>query len=128
MRNRLTYFISIILVILLGLASRHFSEFLPGWINLYLGDILWAVMVFLMTGFLFRRKSTLWVAAAAIIFSYFIETSQIYHSPWLDNLRRTSIGGLILGFGFLWSDLVSYSVGVVLAVSLEKKLLMSRKL
>ena len=31
----------------------------------------------------------------------------------------TTLGGLVLGFGFLWTDLVCYSAGVMFAVIVE---------
>jgi len=77
-------------------------------------------MVFLMVVFLFHKKSTHWVALAALVFSYSIETSQLYHAPWIDILRANRLGGLVLGFGFLWSDLVCYTVGVAFGVVMEK--------
>ena len=46
-------------------------------------------------------------------FSLMIELSQLYHAPWIDAIRRTRLGGLVLGYGFLWSDLACYAVGVV---------------
>ena len=52
-------------------------------------------------------------------FSVAIEISQLYHAPWIDSIRRTTLGGLILGFGFLWSDLACYAVGVGLGVIIE---------
>jgi len=81
---------------------------------------LWALMVFLLVGFWFHRKSTLWVALAALGFSYCIEISQLYHAPWIDAIRANRLGGLVLGFGFLWSDLVCYTVGVGFGVVMEK--------
>jgi hypothetical protein len=118
-RNRLLYFLLLLTTIGAGLASRHFAAVLPPWVQLYLGDGLWALMVFFLTGFIFQLKSSLWVAAAALIFSYSIEISQLYHAPWIDTLRSYRLGGLILGFGFLWSDLVCYSVGVGVGYLLE---------
>ena len=59
------------------------------------------------------------VAAISLLVCYGIEVSQLYHAPWIDDLRRTRLGGLIVGFGFLWSDLVCYAVGVMLALLLE---------
>ena len=111
-RNRLVYALLIAAVILLGLATRHFANKLPEWNKLYLGDALWALMVFFMVGFLFARKSSLWVVSAALAFSYGIEFSQLYHAAWIDAIRNTRIGGLLLGYGFLWSDLVCYTVGI----------------
>ena len=111
-RNRIVYFLLIIATIVLGLASRHYSTVLPQWVHAYLGDVLWALMVFLMLGFIFRRKDSRWIAIMALAFSYGIELSQLYHAPWIDALRANKLGGLILGFGFLLSDLICYTVGV----------------
>jgi len=111
-RNRIVYFLLIIGTILIGLASRHYSTVLPQWVHAYLGDGLWALMIFLMFGFIFRRKDSRWIAIMALAFSYGIELSQLYHAPWIDALRANKLGGLILGFGFLWSDLICYTVGI----------------
>jgi hypothetical protein len=121
-RNRYIYSLLLIATIAVGLASRHFSGILPHWVQLYLGDTLWALMVFLLFGFVFSKKRTLWVAVAALTFSYGIEISQLYHASWIDALRAYPLGGLILGFGFLWSDLVCYTLGVGGGYVLEKVL------
>ena len=125
-RNRFLYLILLVLTIVTGLASRHFSTILPHWVQLYLGDGLWALMVFVMFGFLFQTKSTRFVAITALAFSYSIEISQLYHASWIDALRANSLGGLILGFGFLWSDLVCYTVGVGFGYVMEKVFLKDR--
>jgi len=77
-------------------------------------------MVFLLFGFLFPKKSLRWVAIAALAFSFGIEISQLYHAYWIDNLRSNPLGGRILGYGFLWSDLVSYTAGIGFGVAMEK--------
>jgi hypothetical protein len=111
-RNSLLYFLLVVITIIAGLASRHFSTVLPPWIHLYLGDTLWALMVFLMVGLIFHCKESRWIALAALLFSFCIEISQLYHAPWIDELRSNRVAGLVLGFGFLWSDLICYSIGV----------------
>lgn len=118
-RNAFTYFSLVITVMILGLSSRHFSTDLPNWINLYFGDALWALMIFFLFGLIFRSREAKWIAAVALLFSISIEISQLYHSQWIDLLRNTTIGGLILGYGFLWSDLVSYTVGIGAGVLIE---------
>ena len=79
-------------------------------------------MVFLLFGIFFTKKNTAWVAVAALLFSFAIELSQFYHSSWIDSLRSYPPGGLILGFGFLWSDLVCYTIGVGFGGVMEKVL------
>jgi hypothetical protein len=110
----------VVITIAAGLASRHFSAFLPHWVQLYLGDALWALMVFLLFGLLFHKKSTIWVAIVALTFSFCIEISQLYHASWIDALRANRLGGLVLGFGFLWSDLVCYTIGIGFGYLMEK--------
>ncbi|MCA9011825.1 MAG: DUF2809 domain-containing protein [Planctomycetaceae bacterium] len=39
--------------------------------------------------------------------------------PWLDSLRQTILGRLILGFGFLWSDLLCYTAGVAIGIGID---------
>ena len=68
---------------------------------------------------LFPRLKPLHAAAIALVISYLDEISQLYHAPWIDAIRATTLGGLILGFGFLWSDLACYTVGVSLAASVD---------
>jgi len=59
------------------------------------------------------------IAISALAFSIAIELSQLYHAPWIDSIRHTTLGALILGFGFVWSDLICYAVGVLLGVEIE---------
>lgn len=119
-RNGFIYFVLVIFVMGLGLSTRHFLEHLPNWINLYLGDALWALMVFFLFGLMFRGINTRWIIAMAFLFSFSVEISQLYHSPWIDTLRHTKLGGLVLGYGFLWSDLVSYGVGISIGILVER--------
>ena len=119
-RNPLIWIALIALVIPLGLGSRRYAHALPAFIATYAGDTLWALAAFLGFGLVLPRASTLRVALLAITFSVLIELSQLYHAPWIDSIRHTTLGGLILGFDFVWSDLVCYAVGVGLGVVLER--------
>ncbi|MBJ8052895.1 DUF2809 domain-containing protein [Bacillus cereus] len=111
-RNRLLYAVFTIVVIILGLSSRKFAFALPNLLNDYLGDALWALMIFTGFGFLFPKIETKKLAFISLIFCYGIEISQLYHAEWIDSIRAKTLGGLVLGYGFLWSDLVAYTIGV----------------
>ncbi|TGD80887.1 DUF2809 domain-containing protein [Hymenobacter wooponensis] len=99
---------------LLGLCSRHYGAWLPGWVAVYAGDTLWALLVYWLLGLGWPSCPAKWRAVVAISFSFFIEVSQLYHPAWLEAARNTTLGSLVLGHGFLWSDLVCYTVGVLL--------------
>jgi hypothetical protein len=131
-RRRKVYSFLIITVILSGLASRYFSNLLPYWVELYVGDSLWALNIFLMLGFIFITKSSFIIAIPAFIFSLLIELSQLYHTPWIDSIRAYKVIGIILGYGFRWTDLLCYFAGIAIGVIIEKtnfadKFLFSKK-
>ena len=106
-------------MVALGLASRRYAALLPEFLAEYSGDTLWALTAFLAVGFIFPHWSTARVSAAGLVFSYAVEVSQHYQAPWIDNVRGTWLGGLVLGYGFLWSDIVCYTVGVMLGAAIE---------
>src|SRR3981189_2190627 len=108
-RNRLAWLVLIALAVVPGLGSRRFGHTLPGFVAAYAGDTLWALVAFLGIGLLLPRASTLRVASLAMLFSVMIEVGQLYHVPWIDSIRHTTFGGLILGHGFLWSNMACYS-------------------
>ena len=51
-------------------------------------------------------------AMAALITSFAIEFSQILTPDWLVKIRSTFLGHMLLGQGFLWSDLLAYTIGI----------------
>ena len=121
-RNRILYSVLVLLVVAMGLASRRYAAALPSFVAEYAGDTLWALMVFIGIGFLAPRWPSLRVAFAALAVAYVVEVSQLYHAPWIDVVRDTTAGRLVLGEGFLWSDFACYTAGVALGVALEMSL------
>jgi hypothetical protein len=118
-RSRASYFCLALLVVVLGLASRRYRSELPPFIGAYAGDALWAAMVFLLAATLWPNAHSRALALGALGFSFGIEVSQLYHTPWLDALRATRAGALVLGQGFLWSDLLCYTAGVGIAAGAD---------
>jgi hypothetical protein len=85
-----------------------------------LGDALWATMLAWWVGALVPGWSLGSRAAVALAGSYVVEASQLLHTPWLDAVRRTRLGHLVLGSGFDPRDLLAYAGGVLMAVRLER--------
>ena len=106
-------------MIVLGLASRRYAAGLPAFVAEYAGDTLWAVMAFIVIAVLAPDWPTRRVAIVALLASYADEVSQLYHAPWIDAFRRSRLGAWTFGYGFLWSDIVCYTVGVALCVLVE---------
>jgi len=58
-----------------------------------------------------------------VVICFAIELSQLIDIAWLNEIRATTFGRLTLGSGFLWSDLVSYSIGGLVGFGIEKWIL-----
>jgi hypothetical protein len=121
-RSRALYLLLTTGTVVLGLASRRFRGALPDVGGAYAGDVLWAAMVYLLAAAVWTGAPVRRVAAGAAVFALAIELGQLYHAPWIDAVRDTRLGGLVLGFGFLWSDLACYAAGIVLAAALDRRL------
>ncbi len=118
-RSRFVYAASAGTVIVIGLVVHSRIILLQPMLRKYLGDALWATMVFFLFGFFLNGASTFTVALFAFCFAALIEVSQLYHSPWIDSIRGTVPGRLVLGSTFNWPDLVAYAIGVGLGVASE---------
>ena len=118
-RSRFAYAALVAVTVALGLASRRYGDALPAWVAAYAGDALWAAMIVFVAAVLWPRTRTRVLAPAALVFCVAIELSQRYRAPWIDAVRGTRLGALVLGQGFLWSDLACYAGGVALAAAID---------
>jgi hypothetical protein len=113
------YLALLLVTIALGLATRRLPSAFPELIARFGGDALWATMMFWLAALVRRAAATKHLAFCALAICYAVEISQLYRAPWIDDLRSTGVGALVLGQGFLWTDLVSYAVGVAIAAALD---------
>ena len=114
-RYRIIYALTVLVIIILGIGSRKFSSSLPFFIADNSGDVLWAGMVYFGLRCLFINKSLQWAFGASLIFSFLIEFSQLYQADWINVIRHTTLGALVLGKGFLMVDLLRYFTGITMS-------------
>lgn len=110
LRRRLPFLIALPVLCAVGLLVRKWNGTAPNMFNTFFPDAAWTMAIYCGFGLLFCRDARLHFPAALGV-SYLIEVSQLWHPPFLEALRATTLGGLILGYGFLWSDLACYTVG-----------------
>jgi hypothetical protein len=122
-RSRPVYALLIVAVIAAGLASRKFPALLPAALGKFPGDALWALMVMLLYGLARPGWPVRRVAAAALATAFAIEFSQLYQADWINAIRHTTPGHLVLGSTFHAPDLLAYAVGVAVGAALEALLL-----
>ena len=117
--TRIIFFLSAVAVVFVGLASRRYQAVLPKFVGEYAGDTLWALMLSLLVSALLAGRTVTYRATISLVLAFLVEISQLYHAPWIDSIRNTTLGGLVLGFGFLWTDLVCYTVGIIIGAVAE---------
>ena len=121
--NRLNYFILILLVMILGIVSRKISN-----IPLFIGDVLYAVLIYFGLRFLFIHLKTHKTFLLSLLFCFGIEILQLVQIDWLIAIRKTTLGHYILGEGFLWSDLLCYIIGTLIAFIIDWKIIKTQNL
>lgn len=121
--NQLNYFILILFVIILGILSRKISD-----IPLFIGDVLYAVLIYFGLRFLFIHLKTHKTFLLSLLFCFSIEILQLVQIDWLIGLRKTTLGHYILGQGFLWLDLLCYIFGTLIAFVIDWKFIKTQNL
>lgn len=115
------YLIAGIIVLMLGPLSRKFEA-----IPVFFGDGFWTILVFIVLRCLLLKKNAIAVGVLALLLSYAVEISQLYKATWIATIRNSLIGGLILGKGFRWDDMLVYTITsvfcVIISLILEKKI------
>lgn len=116
---RIMLLLLIILTAIVGLATRKIPGAFPEFVARYGGDTLWALLFFLILRFIWPFQPLLNIALITYAFGLIIECSQLYQGEWIVRLRQTFAGRMLLGHGFLWSDLLCYAVGVLIGCLLD---------
>lgn len=102
-----------------GLLWRSHLLPLPVSVAKYGGDAGWALLVFIGFGFFLNTASTLRIAVLAACCAGGVEFSQLYHAVWIDAVRATRTGHLVLGSTFNAPDLLAYAAGIALGALAE---------
>ncbi|HRH61027.1 MAG TPA: DUF2809 domain-containing protein [Chitinophagaceae bacterium] len=128
--RRMLYALLFIFFIWLALATRKHPEWFHPLVVKYGGDTIWSGDFLLLLRIIFPKTSLYKLAVCNYVLGVLDELSQLWNTPLLNEIRATKIGKLMLGVGFVWSDLICYAAGTLLAwlliVAIEKYLLTNR--
>lgn len=107
--------ISLIALIPIGLASKFYKGPFDVWLNNSVGgvfyEMFWVLLVVLINPIL----SPGWVAFWVFIVTSILEFAQLWKPPFLEVIRTTLLGRLLLGTTFSWWDFPYYIIGCGLA-------------
>jgi hypothetical protein len=112
MNRHFLIFISLLIIVPLGLLSKSYTGFGQHWVNNYSGDILyeifWCLFIFgIIPQKITIAKITLGVFAVTCI----IEVAQLWFALVSATIRSSLIWRLLLGSTFVWWDFPHYALG-----------------
>lgn len=110
-RYRLALLVSLILVIPLGYGARFYLSTNQEWLRNLLGNIAYESFWILLVAFLFPQVSLLRTAIGVCLATFAIEFMQLWQPDWLQTIRATLPGKLVLGNSFVWADFPQYAFG-----------------
>jgi hypothetical protein len=99
-------------VIPVGLFSKHYTGFAEQWVHNNAGDIFyqifWCLFVFLFIPTKFAANR---IPIFIFFFGCFIEFTQAWNTPFLNLVRSHILGKLLLGTAFDWREFPTYALG-----------------
>ncbi len=90
-----------------GPAHRWFNNYGAG----VMYEIFWCLLIFF---FYPRKKAATKIAVGVLLVTSILETLQLWHPWFLQQVRSTFLGGALLGTTFVWWDFPHYVLGCVI--------------
>ncbi len=84
----------------------------------YGGDFLVVILIYCFVKS-FLNTPVMATALAVLLFSYLIETLQYFHLVDMLGLEKSTIARIVIGTSFAWTDLLAYTLGVLLILTVE---------
>lgn len=99
----------------LALATRKYTNFFHPFIIEFGGDVLWAAGFMFILRAIFLKYNLVKLSIVCYVLGAVNELLQLYQAHWIQSIRATYIGRLMLGVGFVATDFVCYLLGTLIA-------------
>lgn len=119
-KRRLVIGIIILVLIPLGFYTKYYIG--PGhkWVFNSLGGLLYVLFWCLLTGLIFPKTKPFKIVALVFILTSMIEFLQLWHPPFLQEIRKSFIGKTLLGNSFNANDFIYYLLGSLIGFLILK--------
>lgn len=87
----------------------------------FLGDVLAVIFLYFLAK-TFLKATNFMIGLLVLLFAYTLEVLQYFNLVDLLGLGKYKLATIVLGSTFDWLDLVAYTIGVVMVVSIENKI------
>jgi Protein of unknown function (DUF2809) len=110
-KYRLALLIGMVLIIPLGYSVRFATGLGSPMFQDIFGSIAYQVLLMFVVAFFFPRMNLVKIAIGVFIVSSAIELLQLWQPPFLQAIRATWVGRVLLGNTFLLEDFPPYAIG-----------------
>ena len=110
-KYRLWLAIGILVIVPLGLMMKFYRG--PGqeWLNNSFGGVPYEIFWIFLVVLIWPQISAVWASVGVCLATCLLEILQLWQPPFLQAIRATLIGRLVLGNTFQWSDFSYYFIG-----------------
>ena len=108
-------FLWLLAVTLAGLATKFYQGPFHSWVNNSAGGILYVIFFCLLSSLIFPGARSVMIALAVFTGTSLLEILQLWHPVWLESIRNSFAGAILIGSTFSWLDFPHYAIGSLIA-------------
>lgn len=86
----------------------------------YGGDVLVVILIYCFVK-AFIKAPSLHIAIGTLLFAYTIEIAQYFNFVELLHLHKYKLARIVLGTSFSWGDIISYTIGALICILIDKE-------
>ncbi len=116
--NKAYFFLTLLLFVTEVIIAAYLHDAI---IRPYGGDFLVVILIYCFVKS-FLNTNVKATALAVLLFSYLIETLQYFQLVDMLGLEKSKIARIVIGTSFAWTDLLAYTLGVLLVLIVEFRL------
>jgi hypothetical protein len=121
-KNRSLALACLLITGLTGLYTKFYTGSAAQWVNNSLGGVFYEIFWCLFIYFFFTTMKPSMIAFFVLIVTCFLEFLQLLHFSFLELIRNTLTGQILIGTSFTWSDFPYYFFGCLAGWFLIKKI------
>jgi hypothetical protein len=113
---RFLAFLSLVIIVPIGISTKFYHGIGVQWVRDYLGDVLYEMAWCWFLFIFFPTKKAVWrIPLSVFVVTCCLEFLQLWHPAWLQAIRATFAGRMLLGTTFVTADFFYYAIGCLLS-------------
>lgn len=114
-RYRFFIFLTLMIIIPIGLGSKWYKGPLENWFNHSAGGIFYEIFWIFLVTLIYPKIKPHITAIGVFIITSLLEFLQLWHPPFLHAIRENILGKLLIGTTFDGWDFLHYILGCMIA-------------